>query len=36
MDAYRALAGNAEGKRILGRPRCRWEYNLKINLRETG
>jgi len=25
-----------EGKRSLGRPRHRWEYNIKINLREIG
>jgi hypothetical protein len=23
-----------EGKRPLGRPRCRWVYNIKIDLRE--
>jgi hypothetical protein len=26
---------NSEGKRPLGGPRCRWEDNIKINLRET-
>jgi hypothetical protein len=25
-----------EGKRLLGRPRCRWVDNIKINLREVG
>jgi hypothetical protein len=25
-----------EGKRSLGRPRRRWEYNIKIDLQETG
>jgi hypothetical protein len=33
---YRALVGRPEGKRSLGRPRCRWEDNIKMVLRETG
>jgi hypothetical protein len=33
---YRVLVGGPEGKRPLGRPRRRWEYNIKMNLRETG
>jgi hypothetical protein len=28
--------GKPEGKRPLGRPRRRWEDNVKIDLRETG
>jgi hypothetical protein len=28
--AYRVLVGRAEGKRPLGRPRRRWEENIKI------
>jgi hypothetical protein len=28
--------GNPEGKRPLGRPRCWWVGNIKINLREIG
>jgi hypothetical protein len=35
-DAYRILVGEPEGKRQLGRPRRRWEDNIKTNLRETG
>jgi len=27
---YRVLVGRLEGKRPLGRPRCRWEYNIKL------
>jgi len=27
--------GKPEGKRPLGRPRHRWEYNIKIDLQET-
>jgi hypothetical protein len=28
-DAYRVLMGRPWGKRQLGRPRCRWEDNIK-------
>jgi hypothetical protein len=31
---YRVLVGRPEGKRPLGRPRRRWEDNIKIDLRE--
>jgi hypothetical protein len=34
--AYRVLMGMPEGKRSLGRPRHRWEDNIKIVLREIG
>jgi hypothetical protein len=34
--AYRALLGKPEGSRPLGRPRRRWEDNIKIDLREVG
>jgi hypothetical protein len=30
--AYRILVGKPERKRPLGRPRCRWEYNIEMNL----
>jgi hypothetical protein len=33
---YRALFGRPEGKRVLGRPRRRWEDNIKLDLREIG
>jgi hypothetical protein len=33
---YRVLVGQPEGKRLLGRPRRRWEDNIKMNLREVG
>jgi hypothetical protein len=33
---YRVLVGRPEGKRPLGRPRRRWEDNIKTNLREIG
>jgi hypothetical protein len=35
-NAYRILVGNSEGKRLIGRPRRRWEDNIKMLLRETG
>jgi hypothetical protein len=35
-NAYRILLGKPEGKRPLGRPRCRWVDNIKIDLREIG
>jgi hypothetical protein len=34
--AHRILVGRPEGKRSLGRPRRRWEDNIKLDLRETG
>jgi hypothetical protein len=34
--AYRALVGKPEGRRPLGRPRRRWEDNIKMDLREVG
>jgi hypothetical protein len=33
---YRVLVGLPEGKRPLGRPRRRWEDNVKMDLREIG
>jgi len=33
---YRVLMGKPEGKRPLGRPRCRWEDNIKMDLHEMG
>jgi hypothetical protein len=32
---YRALVGKPEGRRPLGRPRRRWENNIKMDLREV-
>jgi len=32
----RVLVGKPEGKRPLGRPRCRWEDNIKMDLQEVG
>ncbi|KAJ4450519.1 hypothetical protein ANN_01946 [Periplaneta americana] len=36
INAYRMLVGRPEGKRPLGRPRRRWEDNIKMDLREVG
>jgi hypothetical protein len=33
---YRVLFGRPEGKRPMGRPRRRWEDNIKMDLTETG
>jgi len=33
---YRILVGRPSGKRSLERPRCWWENNIKMDLRETG
>jgi hypothetical protein len=32
--AYRILVGRPEGRRPLGRPRRRWEDNIKMDLQE--
>jgi hypothetical protein len=33
---YRVLVGRPEIKRPLGRPRRRWEYNMKLDFRDIG
>ena len=35
-NVYRASEGKPEGKRPLGRPRRRWEDNIKMGLKEVG
>jgi hypothetical protein len=35
-SVYRVLVGRPEGKRPLGRPRRRWEVNIKLDLMEIG
>ncbi|KAJ4429686.1 hypothetical protein ANN_21887 [Periplaneta americana] len=35
-NAYRMLVGRPEGKKSLGRPRRRWEDNIRMDLREVG
>jgi hypothetical protein len=36
IDVYRVLVGKPEGRGPLGRPRCRWEDNIRMDLREEG
>jgi len=35
-NAYNILVGKPEGKRLLGRPRVRWEDTVRMDLREIG
>jgi hypothetical protein len=34
--AYKILIGKCEGKRPLGRPRCRWEDSITVDLVDIG
>jgi hypothetical protein len=36
IGVYSVLVGKPEGKRPLGRPRCRREDNIKMDLEEVG
>jgi hypothetical protein len=35
-NAYRILVGKPERKKLIGRPRIRWEDNIRMYLRERG
>ena len=35
-NVYRVLVGKPEGKRPLGRPRRRWDYNVSMDSKEVG
>jgi len=35
-EMYRVLVWKPEGKRPLGRPRCRWVDNIRMDLEEVG
>jgi hypothetical protein len=35
-NAYRILVEKPEGRRSLGRPKCKWLDNIKMDLREIG
>jgi hypothetical protein len=35
-NAYKILVEKTEGKRPIGRPRRRWEDNIRMNVREIG
>jgi hypothetical protein len=36
IGAYRILVGRPEGRRQVGRPRHRWEDNIKMDLKKVG
>ena len=36
MSAFKILTGTPTGKRPLGRPRRRWEGNIRMDLKEIG
>jgi hypothetical protein len=36
VKTIRILVGKPERKRPLGRPRCMWEDNIKMHLRDIG
>jgi hypothetical protein len=36
IGIYRDLMGKAEGRRTLGRPRRRWEDNIRVDLQKVG
>jgi hypothetical protein len=33
---YSILVGKCEANRLLGRPRCKWEDNIKMDLQKLG
>ena len=35
-NAYRVVVGKPERKKPLGRPKCRWEDDFKMDLKEIG
>jgi len=35
-DVYTGLGGKPEGRSLLGRPRRRWENNIKMGLQDVG
>ena len=35
-DAFKMLTGKPTGKILIGRPRRRWEHNIKMNLKGMG
>jgi hypothetical protein len=35
-NVYNILIGESKGKRSLRRPKCKWEDNIRIDLREIG
>jgi hypothetical protein len=35
-NSYKTFVGKPERKRRLGKPRCRWQGNIRMELREIG
>jgi len=35
-NVNKILVGKPEGKRPFGRPRCKWEYNTRMEIRKQG
>jgi hypothetical protein len=35
MKVYKVLMENPKGKRPIGRPKCRWENEIRMDLGET-
>jgi hypothetical protein len=35
-NAHKLLVGKPQGKRQLGKPRCRWMNNIKMEIGEVG
>jgi hypothetical protein len=35
-NLYKIFVGKPEGKTPLGRPRCKWEVNISMDLKEIG
>jgi len=35
-NAYKIMVGKSEGRRVLGRHRCRWEDDIRMYVREIG
>ena len=35
-NKYVVLVGNPDGRRPFGKPRFRWEDNIKVDIKETG
>ena len=35
-SVYRVLVERPEGRKPFGRPRCRWEDNIKMHVQEMG
>ena len=35
-SAFKILTGTPAGKKLLGRPRHRWEDNIRIDVKEIG